>query len=151
MLVGMQGLEYPIQLVRCAIQIKRVGGAHIQMDLAAKIAADCGPLLHYAIGDVVMLLPIRDDFRIDVAGVVIEHGFRPTSLTSRRKDPIERPDLAAVLTEDVFQLGEFLEGRHHFSLIANDGIRCAVGLAIDIRMRRAQIDAGKVMKIAWVW
>ena len=131
----MQSLKHRVEFVRCAIQIKRVCRADVDMNFAAKITADRWPLLRHAIGDVVMLLPICHHRRIDISRVVVEHRFRPTALTARRKYPIERTDLAAVMSEDIFQLRQLLEGRHYFSLVANDRIGRAVWLAIGVRMR----------------
>ena len=65
--------QHGLQLVRRPIQVKRVGGAHSDVNLAAQVRTNLLPLLSYKVRDIVVIFPVSGDRRINISGFTVKH------------------------------------------------------------------------------
>ena len=71
--VGVEGFEAGFEFVGCAVEVKSVSRPDEEMDAAFEAGAALGPVGLDYVGEVVVVVPVGDYFRMDGAGLVVEH------------------------------------------------------------------------------
>ena len=75
--IGAQAFQHRLHLVRGSIQIEGVGGAYKDVNLAAQLWSALSPGCPNNMREIVVIVPVRHNGRIDVSGFPIKHRNRP--------------------------------------------------------------------------
>ena len=145
-----QPMQHRIEPVRRAVQVKGIGCADDDVDLAVQQSAEPRPVLLQPVGDVVIVAPIGDDCRVHRASRPVEDLHGPPVRAPGREDPVEGRELAAIGAEHRLQLGELAQGGDHPAMVADQRPLAAVGGDIGIGVGCIEVDAGEIVEVARV-
>ena len=139
-----------LELVRRAIQVERVRGAHEQMNAALEARRPLAPVRLHNVRQVVVIVPVGHHLGMNGARLVVEHRLRRAILALRRKHPIERSDLASEWTEHVFKTRELLHRGNHLALVAEYRNSRAVGALVHVGAGCVEVGTGEVVEVTGV-
>src|ERR1700733_6564522 len=150
MRIGAKTAQYSFELMCRTVEIKRIGGAHDEMNASLEIGLQLRPVGFDDMRKVVVIVPVSNYSRVHVSSRPVEHLARSTAIRLRRKHPFERSKLAPIRSKSLFKPCELLDRDDNFAIHANQRPRRTIGLVIHVGIRRVEIRASEVVEVARV-
>src|ERR1700722_2221766 len=115
------------------VEMEGVDGTYGQVNFSVEQRTECFPVRPQKIRNVIVLLPVGGDLRIDVPGIAIEQVQGTAVLAARTEDPLKRSQLPTVVTQHTFLFGQVFPGLSIFSVHTDEHPRISFIRAIEIR------------------